>query len=61
MIDARGIPTCSCPTCGGKYFIAIVKFDPKTYTISEYRLETQCNDCGTWATAPTPENMSKDV
>jgi uncharacterized Zn finger protein len=56
MIDARGIPTCECPQCGSKYFVTIVTFDPIEYTIKDYRLDIQCNDCGTFTTAPTPEN-----
>jgi len=55
-LDARGIPTCKCPNCGGEYFIIIVKFDSETYTISEYKLEAQCNDCSTFITSPMPEN-----
>jgi len=54
MIDARGIPTCICPNCGGNLFRALVSFDPDTYTIGMYHLDIQCNSCGALATAPTP-------
>jgi len=35
-------------------FRALVGFDPETYTISNYHLDMQCNECGALATAPTP-------
>jgi len=35
-------------------FRALVSFDPETYTIGMYHLDIQCNDCGAFATAPTP-------
>lgn len=54
MIDARGIPTCTCPNCGETLFRALISFDPETYTIGMYHLDIQCNECGALATAPTP-------
>lgn len=60
MIDARGIPTCVCPSCGDKLFKALVSFDPDTYTIGMYHLEVQCFGCGTLATAPTPLDNPKN-
>jgi len=54
MIDARGIPTCDCPNCGGNLFRALVSFDPETYMVGMYHLDIQCNDCGAFCTAPTP-------
>jgi uncharacterized Zn finger protein len=54
MIDARGIPTCVCPDCGNTFFKALVCFDPETYTIGMYHLDIECNNCGTFCTAPTP-------
>jgi len=54
MIDARGIPTCTCPNCGENFFRALVSFDPETYTIGMYHLDIQCDSCGALATAPTP-------
>lgn len=65
MLDSRGIPTCKCPECGGMLFRALIGFDPETYTISNYHLDIQCNECGALATAPTPEdhptNPSSDL
>lgn len=62
MIDARGIPTCVCPNCGGHLFKALVAFDEETYTIGMYHLDMQCNSCGALATAPTPiDNPEKDM
>lgn len=54
MIDARGIPTCQCPTCGGTFFKAVIAFDPETYTVGMYHLDIECFQCGTIATAATP-------
>jgi uncharacterized Zn finger protein len=54
MIDARGIPTCECPTCGNSLFRALVSFDPETYMVGMYHLDIQCDECGTLCTAPTP-------
>lgn len=62
MIDARGIPTCTCPNCGDNLFRALVSFDPETYTVGMYHLDIQCDACGTLATAPTPiDNPDKDL
>jgi len=64
MIDARGIPTCNCPNCGNGLFRALVSFDPETYMVGMYHLDIQCNECGTFCTAPTPldhpENPSNE-
>lgn len=60
MIDARGIPTCECPNCAGTLFQALVKFDPATYTIGMYHLDIQCNNCGTFCTAPTPLDIPEE-
>ena len=54
MIDARGIPTCICPNCGGELFKALISFDEESYTIGMYHLDIECFECGTFATAPTP-------
>lgn len=56
MMDARGIPTCECPNCGGTLFRALVSFDTVTYTIGMYHLDIQCNNCETMCTAPTPQD-----
>lgn len=61
MIDARGIPTCTCPNCGNTLFKALVAFDPETYTIGMYHLDIECFECGAFATAPTPlDSPEKD-
>jgi uncharacterized Zn finger protein len=64
MIDARGIPTCECPSCGSTLFRALVSFDPQTYMVGMYHLDIQCHECGALCTAPTPidhpENPSQD-
>ena len=41
MIDARGIPTCECPSCGGTLFRALVSFDTETYMVGMYHLDIQ--------------------
>lgn len=56
MIDARGIPTCTCPECGGVLFSAFVSFNPETYTIGMYHLDIRCTNCGAMCTAPTPDS-----
>jgi len=56
-MDARGIPTCSCPNCGGMMFRALVMFDPETYTVGMYHLDLECDYCGTKVTAPTPIDL----
>lgn len=61
MIDARGIPTCQCPSCGGTLFKALVAFDPETYTVGMYHLDIECYKCNTMVTAPTPlDNPNKE-
>jgi hypothetical protein len=54
MIDARGIPTCECPSCGGTLFKILAMFDSTTYTIGMYHLDMECHGCGAFCTAPTP-------
>lgn len=61
MLDSRGIPTCICPECNGKLFIVLATFDPETYMISGYNLDIQCHGCGSFATAPTPENHPNNL
>jgi hypothetical protein len=60
-MDARGIPTCECPNCGGIWFKLNVIFNPKTYTIGEYSRDMECIDCKTIATSPTPPDKPKDI
>lgn len=52
-IDARGIPTRVCPTCGCDLFTVQMSFDAD-YSISQYLLNAECSCCGTLVTAPTP-------
>jgi hypothetical protein len=59
MIDARGIPTCSCPNCGCVFFNAVVQFDPIDYEIGLYFLDGSCRDCGALITLPTPIDKIK--
>jgi uncharacterized Zn finger protein len=53
-MDARGIPTCTCPSCGNNLFKAFISFDPETYLVGMYHLDIECTECGTLCTAPTP-------
>ena len=59
-MDARGIPTCSCPNCGCVYFVATVQFDPLDYEIGLYFLDGSCKECGTLVTLPTPLDKIKE-
>jgi rRNA maturation protein Nop10 len=56
-LNARGIPTSECPTCGGNIFKILAMFDNETYEISQYLLDAECDQCGTLVTAPTPIDM----
>lgn len=58
-MDARGIPTCTCPNCGCVLFNAVVQFDPTDYEIGLYFLDASCRDCGTLITLPTPLDIRK--
>lgn len=56
-LDLRGTPTHEC-VCGSRVWNLVVSFED--YEISNYLLEMECAQCGSWATAPTPldrENM----
>ena len=59
-MDARGIPTATCPECGSQYIKAIVQFDPKDYEIGLYFLDGECSICGTLLTLPTPLDKIKE-
>jgi uncharacterized Zn finger protein len=61
MIDARGIPTCICPNCGGRLFKALISFDEETYTIGMYHIDIECYNCGTFCSAPTPLDSPKKI
>ncbi len=50
-IDLRGTPTHEC-VCGCNVFNLKVTFHENQ--ISQYFLDMECAQCGSWATAPTP-------
>lgn len=54
MINARGIPTASCPNCGSNQIKAVVQLDPSDYEIGMYFLDAECNNCSTLLTLATP-------
>lgn len=56
-IDARGIPTRVCVTCGSDLFTVQVTFD-EDYEICAYLLNCECAYCKTKLTAPTPLDLS---
>ena len=62
-LNARGIPTSVCPICGTNIFKVLVTFDEE-YNIEQYLLDSECAECGTLITAPTPldkENVWKKL
>ena len=59
-MNARGIPTAACPSCGWTFFRVAVHFDPDTYEIAFYALDAECDDCGALVTAPTPIDHPAD-
>lgn len=61
MIDARGLPTAECPSCGGVFFKIEVRFDPIDYEIGMYKLDGECSNCGTLVTVPTPFEHPKNM
>jgi hypothetical protein len=52
-MDLRGTPTHVCP-CGG--FVWNVKVVFYESEIAQYFLDMECSNCGSLATAPTPED-----
>jgi hypothetical protein len=52
-MDLRGTPTHVCP-CG--CFVWNVKVTFYDYEIVQYFLDMECANCGSLATAPTPED-----
>lgn len=58
-LDARGIPTAACPTCGEGWFTVPVVFDEETYEVAAWALEGMCISCGTVLTVCCPAD--KDV
>jgi hypothetical protein len=57
-IDARGIPTRVCVTCGADLFTVQVSFD-EDYEICGYLLDCECAYCHTKLTAPTPLDLAE--
>jgi hypothetical protein len=53
-LDARGIPTPVCPSCGCAWLNVPLQFDPETYEIIAWGLEASCFGCGALVTACTP-------
>ena len=54
-IDARGIPTAECPSCGSNLIRCTVIFDTETYEPEMWLLDdAECRECGTTLTAPCP-------
>jgi C4-type Zn-finger protein len=56
MLDARGIPTRECPSCGSDLFTIQARFD-EDYEICMYLLDCECSSCKTKLTAPTPLDL----
>jgi len=56
-MDIRGTPTTICP-CGSLVWNLKAMFDNDTGNISMYFMDMECAECGTIATAPTPEDYN---
>ena len=52
-LDARGIPSNECVSCGSTLFTIQAAFDDD-YNINSYLLDAECAICGTLLTCPTP-------
>lgn len=55
-INARGIPTRICVSCGSDLFTIQVIFDDN-YEVALYLLDCECAMCHTKLTAPTPLDL----
>lgn len=55
-LNARGIPTNTCPICGGNIIRIDAIFDDDG-ELSFYLLDAECAQCGTLLTAITPEDI----
>lgn len=53
-LDARGIPTASCPICGEQWLKVPMIFDDETYDVAAWGLEGECMSCGTLVTICCP-------
>ena len=56
VLNARGIPTSSCPSCGTNIFKVLVTFDEE-YNIEQYLLNAECAECGTLLTVSIPLDL----
>ena len=54
-MDIRGIPTTVCP-CGSMVWNLKTVFNQDDGSIELYFVDMECAQCGTLATAPTPDN-----
>lgn len=54
-MDIRGTPTTVCP-CGSLVWTLKAVFDNETGNVAMYFMDMECAQCGTIATAPTPED-----
>lgn len=52
VLDARGIPTHACPSCGHLVFKVKAMFED--YDISLWFVDGECDECGTLLTVPCP-------
>ena len=52
-MDLRGTPTHVCPCGCNVWNLKVTFFD---YEIARYFLDMECEQCGSLATAPTPED-----
>jgi len=53
-LDARGIPTAQCPSCGDTWLRIAAMFDPETYDIAAWGTDGECYSCGTLLTVCCP-------
>ena len=52
-LNARGIPSNECVSCGSTLFTIQACFD-EDYNVAQYFTDAECAICGTLLTAPTP-------
>ena len=59
-MDVRGTATTVCP-CGCDVWRVLVKWDEEEKAVGMYFLDMECAQCGTLATAPTPDEDDADA
>ena len=59
-MDVRGTPTTTCP-CGSEIWNLKTVFDKESGEIEMYFIDMECAQCGTLATAPTPDEDDTDA